>query len=169
MSPDKLYLLPSIPDEKIIPLIADPEHVRSDEDMQESSTYWHCREVRVAAGENFACLHHRRHEDVTHEEIARSSAGVIGWSFAEVRALDSFDPPLPATTANGIGSCAPISHEPTPDKITVARHLSDGAVRLKIGEGNAKVLDSLDVMDRGVGRIRQQTDCFIMTTDDEDP
>ena len=29
-------------------------HVRTDADIEESLTYWHCREVRLAAIENFA-------------------------------------------------------------------------------------------------------------------
>ena len=36
--------------------IAEPEHARSDEEMEESSTDWQYREVRVAAVESFGRL-----------------------------------------------------------------------------------------------------------------
>ena len=79
MSPEKFHMLPSSSDERIIPRIAEPEHVRSDKEIEEPPAYWHCREVRVAADKNFARFHDWNPEDVTSEEVARSSAGVIRW------------------------------------------------------------------------------------------
>ena len=32
-------------------------HIRTDEELQESKTYWHRREIRLAAVENFARFH----------------------------------------------------------------------------------------------------------------
>ena len=76
---------------------------------------------------------------------------------------------MPVATANGIGNCAAIGHEPTPGTITVARGLSDRTVRLIVGEDNAKVLDALDVMDSVAAQTRSQADCRITTADGEDP
>ena len=59
-------------------------HIRSDADVEESMTYWHCREIRLAAIENFARFNYLNPENVTHDDVLQSSAGVIGWSFSDV-------------------------------------------------------------------------------------
>ena len=100
--------------------IAESEHTRSDNEMEESATDWQCREVRLAAVETFGRLHHLNPEEVSPQEAACSLAGVIGLVFAVARVWDKSDPPLPVAQTNGIGNCAAISHEPTPETITVA-------------------------------------------------
>ena len=43
-------------------------HIRSAEEFVESTTYWHCREIRLAAIENIARFHCRNTDDVSHDE-----------------------------------------------------------------------------------------------------
>ena len=126
-------------------------HMRSDADVGESLTYWHCREIRLAAIENFARLNHLNAENITHDDVLQSSAGVLGWSFADVRTWDSFDPPVPPVAIDNVGSCSSIAHEPVKDKVAVARRISDKTVRFMVGEENAKILDALDAMESVMG------------------
>ena len=42
-----------IADKRTFPLIAKSTHICSEEEMKESSTYWHCRDVRLTAVGNF--------------------------------------------------------------------------------------------------------------------
>ena len=104
-------------------------------------------EIRIAAIENFARLHYRNPKEVSHDEVLQPSAGVIGWSFADVKAWDSFDPRLPSVMTDNAGSCASIAHEPEPEKFTVTCRLSDNTVRFMVGLENAKMLDALDAID----------------------
>ena len=94
-------------------------------------------------------------DNVTHDDVLQSSAGVIGWAFAGIQAWDPFDPPLPPVALDNVGSCASIAFEPAQDKVIVDRRISDKTVRFMIGEENAKVLDALDVMDS----VAAQSDC----------
>ena len=47
-------------------------HVRSDADAEESLTYWHCREIRLAAIENFARFNHLVELDLAHGALERN-------------------------------------------------------------------------------------------------
>ena len=98
-------------------------HIRSDADVEESLTYWHCREVLLAAIENFARFNRLNPENVAHDDVLQSSAGVIGWAFSDVRTWNSFDPPVPPVAIDNAGSCSSVSHEPVKDKFAVAPHL----------------------------------------------
>ena len=59
-------------------------HIPFDEDVEDSLTYWYCREVRLAAIDNFARLNRLNLENVTHDDVLKLSAGVLVWSFADV-------------------------------------------------------------------------------------
>ena len=93
-------------------------------------------------------------ENVTHDDVLESSAGVLGWSFADVRTWDSFDPPVPPVTIDNVGSCSSIAHEPAKEKVAVAHRISDKTVRFMVGEENAKVLDALDAMGSVAAQVR---------------
>ena len=144
-------------------------HIRTDEKIEESTTYWHCREIRFEAIENFARFHCRNADDVNHDEVLQSSASVLGWSFADIRAWDSFERPVPLVMIDSIGSCSSTAQEPAREKVSVARRLSDETVRFMIGEENAKVLDALDAMDSVAAQVRAHADALVVTTDDEEP
>ena len=99
------------------------------------------------------------------DEVLQSSAGVIGWLFADVKAWDYFDPPLPPVMIDSVGSSSSIAHEVAQGEGRGRHRLSDNTVRFVIGEENAKVLDALDAMDSVAAQVRAHAECHVMTTD----
>ena len=104
--------------------------IRSAADVEESLTYWHCREIRLAAIENFAAFNYLNTENVAHDDVLQSSAGVLGWAFSDVRTWSSFVPPVPPVTIDNVGSCSSIAHEPVKDKVAVARRIFAKTVQI---------------------------------------
>ena len=139
------------------------EHPHIDEDL-----YWHAREIRVAAIENFARFKCMDERDVTHDMVYNTSAGILGWAFADVKPWDSFEPPM-STSSRGV--CFDYQYEPTVAAASThsalrreaTREEKTKAVRFMVGEDNAKVLEALGALDSITDQLA------IMTTDDEEP
>ena len=89
--------------------------------------------MRLAAIENFARFNHLNSDNASHDDVVKSSAGVLGMSFAGVRAWNSFDPPVPPVTIDNVGSCSSIARELAREKVAVAHRISDKTVRFMFG------------------------------------
>ena len=78
--------------------------------------------------------------------IHESSAGVLGWAFADVRSWDSFGPPAHS-------GCVSFNHEPNQTQIsaTPEEPISGDAkvrkVRSRLGENNAHILEAIGALD----------------------
>ena len=46
-------------------------HIRSDEEVEDSLTYWHCREVRLAAIEKFVRFNRLNSDNVNHDDVVK--------------------------------------------------------------------------------------------------
>ena len=104
-------------------------------------------------------------EHVTYDMVHNSSAGILGWAFADVKPWDYFEPPK-SPSANG--GCVAFNNEPNTSKECAPRSKSTSAekikaARLMVGEENVRVLEAMGALDTVLDQVA------IMTTDDGDP
>ena len=126
------------------------------------SGYVFSSEVRHAAITNFSKFHER---DAELDEVAKSSLGVVGWAFAEVRDWALIGMKLP--TSDGHGNCVSFKHEPkrtTPDTVAARRAQRLKLARQMIRPEQMRFFEEAGILDMVIDKIEQQA---MLITDEE--